>query len=138
MGKKLCKVIIPLLLILSIGIISYKKDEFMQSGETEVFAMEDNDKKDDSNKDVEKPKIDYKNLCWNMSSLFKSDEQWKKELKDFEKDTKELKNYMGKVTKSQTHLLFALDIKEKLDIRMDKLYAYTKLKKDVNKTHINI
>lgn len=133
MGKKLCKVIIPLLIILSIGIISYKQEEFLKDGETEVFAITGDDKKDESSKGVENPKIDYKNLCWNMSSLFKSDNEWKKELKNFESDTKELKNYIGKVTKSQTHLSFALGIKEKLDVRIDKLYAYTKLKKDINK-----
>lgn len=65
--------------------------------------------------------------------MFKSDDQWKKELKSFDKDTKELKNYIGKVTKSPTHLSFALNIKEKLDIRLNKLSAYVKLKQDTNK-----
>lgn len=133
MGKKLCKVIIPLFIILSIVVISYKEqDNIAPGGKTKVFAMTNDDKKDD-NKDVEKTKIDYKNLCWNVNSLYKSDDHWKKELKDFENDTKELKNYMGKVTKSQTHLGFALEIREKLDIRMNKLSAYAKLKKDINK-----
>lgn len=40
---------------------------------------------------------------------------------------------MGKVTKSKTHLSFALDIKEKLDIRLNKLYGYVKLNQDTNK-----
>ncbi|MGL5348850.1 MAG: oligoendopeptidase F [Peptostreptococcaceae bacterium] len=76
---------------------------------------------------------DYKKTYWNLNALYKSDDDWEKELKKFTKDSKELKNYIGKVTKSPTHLNFALDIKEKLDIRANRLYAYTKLKKDTNK-----
>lgn len=133
MGKKLCKVIIPLFIILSIVVISYKESSIVDSDQIEVFATMDDKDKSDSKSDIEKPKLDYKNLCWNINSIFKSDEQWLKELKDFENDTKELKNYVGKMTKSQTHLNFALDIKEKLDIRMNKLCAYAKLKKDINK-----
>ncbi|WP_416361131.1 oligoendopeptidase F [Metaclostridioides mangenotii] len=72
-------------------------------------------------------------VSWNLNSLYKSDEHWKKELNSFKKDTKELKNYIGKATKSQTHLSFALGIKEKLDMRFDKLCAYPKLKQDINK-----
>ena len=63
----------------------------------------------------------------------------KKNLKAFRKDTKELKNYIGKVTKSETHLAFALDIKEELDIRLNKLCGYRKVKaKILIKIHISI
>ena len=44
-----------------------------------------------------------------------------------------MENYVGKVTKSKTHFVSALKIKEKLDIRLEKLYAYAKLSKDINK-----
>ena len=37
------------------------------------------------------------------------------------------------MTKSKTHFVSALKIKEKLDIRLEKLYAYAKLSKDINK-----
>lgn len=138
MGKKLFKVIIPLLItILLIGVFRLN---IKPNGEVDIEAEEvvptmninEEDKKEEGSKS-EKTKIDYKNLCWNVQSLYKDDATWKKELNDFDKDTKELKNYIGKVTKSQTHLSFALDIKEKLDIRMNKLYSYVKLKKDINK-----
>ena len=65
--------------------------------------------------------------------IYKSEDEWNNELKKFTSDTKELKNYVGKVTKSKTHLSFALDIKEKLDIRLNKLYGYVKLNQDTNK-----
>ena len=72
----------------------------------------------------------YKYVTWNLQSLFKSDEAWEKELSKFNKDINELENYVGKVTKSKTHFVSALKIKEKLDIRLEKLYAYAK---DINK-----
>ena len=75
----------------------------------------------------------YKYVTWNLQSLFKSDEAWEKELSKFDKDINELENYVGKVTKSKTHFVSALKIKEKLDIRLEKLYAYAKLSKDINK-----
>ena len=75
----------------------------------------------------------YKYVTWNLQSLFKSDEAWEKELSKFDKDINELENYVGKVTKSKTHFVSTLKIKEKLDIRLEKLYAYAKLSKDINK-----
>ena len=65
--------------------------------------------------------------------MYPSDEAWEKELSKFEKDISELDNYTGKVTKSKTHFISALKIKEKLDIKLEKLYAYAKLNKDINK-----
>ncbi|MFR9068915.1 MAG: oligoendopeptidase F, partial [Paraclostridium sp.] len=64
---------------------------------------------------------------------YKSNSEWEKSLKRFNRDTKELKNYVGKVTKSSKHLLYALNIKEDLDSKIEKLYAYVSLNKDVNK-----
>ncbi|WP_442971138.1 oligoendopeptidase F [Romboutsia sp. 1001713B170131_170501_G6] len=72
-------------------------------------------------------------MCWNLQVLYKNDAEWEKDLKKFTKDIKELKNYIGKVTKSKTHLDFALEIKEKLDIKLNKLGGYVKLKKDISK-----
>ncbi|MDY3000623.1 MAG: oligoendopeptidase F, partial [Romboutsia timonensis] len=80
-----------------------------------------------------KSKIDYSKTSWSLQNLYKSEDEWNNELKKFTSDTKELKNYVGKVTKSKTHLSFALDIKEKLDIRLNKLYGYVKLNQDTNK-----
>lgn len=142
MGKKLCKVIIPLFIFILLTLSVLNLQTIKQKQEDDynaVAAMNNNEDVNDSTdkKAEEKPKIDYTKTCWNLQSLYKSDEQWKKELKDFNKDTKELKNYIGKVTKSQTHLSFALGIKEKLDIRMNKLCAYVKLKKDINKNSYN-
>ena len=134
MNKNVNKVIITLILsilcIFGINIKStLKSSEVEANNEDAIEAMNTND--DDEKK--EESKFDYAKACWNLQSLYKSDDAWKKELKSFVKDTKELKNYVGKVTKSKTHITFALDIKEKLDIRANRLYAYVKLKKDINK-----
>lgn len=93
---------------------------------TVIFEDKDNLKDDESS-------FNYKYVTWNLQSLFKSEDEWQNELSKFEKDMKELENYTGKVTKSKTHFLSALKIKEKLDIRLDKLYAYAKLNRDINK-----
>lgn len=132
MNRKLCKAIIPLFIsIFCMLIISIKADQgYQKNNDRAITVMNNNDTEDDAEK---KQEIDYEKTCWNLQSLFKSDDQWKKELKSFDKDTKELKNYIGKVTKSPTHLSFALNIKEKLDIRLNKLSAYVKLKQDTNK-----
>lgn len=137
MGKKLCKVIIPLCISIFCTIpMSTKTDAQCISKINYITRfMNNNEEKEEqeSKEEPQKPSIDYTKTCWNLQSLYKSDDEWKKELKSFSKDTKELKNYIGKVTKSKTHLSFALDIKEKLDVRVNKLSAYVKLKQDTNK-----
>lgn len=138
MGKKIYKIIlIPLLMCIFSSVQVNKRILNNCSAQNkkaiEVTNDDSENKSEDKAKNEEKEKIDYSNTYWNLQSLYKSDEEWKKELKKFNKDTKELKNYIGKVTKSETHLYFALDIKEKLDIRINRLSAYSKLKQDTNK-----
>lgn len=87
---------------------------------------------DEENKAINQ-KQQNKKYCWNLYTLYKNDQEWSKSLRRFKKDIKELNNYIGKVTKSTTHLAFALDIREKLDIEINKLGGYVKLKKDTNK-----
>ena len=136
MGNKFYKVIIPLCISIFCTVTMSEKAYSQGITKTsDIVVMNDNEEKENPQKEVkQKPKIDYSKTYWNLQSLYKGDEQWKNELKEFTKDSKELKNYIGKVTKSQTHLSFALNIKEKLDIRINKLYAYSKLKQDINKS----
>lgn len=97
-----------------------------------VFAQNKNNLNE--NEDVTDEKsIDNKPVIWNLNSIFRSDDLWEKELNKFNKDIYELKNYTGKITKSKIHFSSALKIKEKLDIRLEKLYAYARLNKDINK-----
>ncbi len=135
MNKKLFKSIIPLCIFILFISISLQKVNDRYNKTAVVEAMVNNEEKDteENDKAESKSKIDYSKTSWNLQSLYKSEDEWNNELKKFTSDTKELKNYVGKVTKSKTHLSFALDIKEKLDIRLDKLYGYVKLNQDINK-----
>ena len=123
MGRKLLKILLIFSLLFSI----YNFKEDINNSFIISFAQ--------SQKDEDKPKekIDYTKYCWNLYTLYRSDDDWKKDLKKFNEDMKELEHYSGKITKSKTHLLFGLGIKEKLDIKLNALSAYAKLKKDLNK-----
>ena len=135
MYKKICSAMIPLCIsILVVPIINLQTYQGYISYANETILENDDKGEDNNQENTEKnSNIDYTKTYWKLSNLFKSDEDWKNELNNFNKDKKELKNYVGKVTKSSTHLNFALDIKEKLDIRINKLYGYVKLNQDTNK-----
>ena len=135
MYKKICSAMIPLCIsILVVPIINLQTYQGYISYANETIIENDDKGEDNNQENTEKnSNIDYTKTYWNLNSLFKSDNDWKNELDKFNKDKKELKNYVGKVTKSSTHLNFALDIKEKLDIRINKLYGYVKLNQDTNK-----
>lgn len=126
MSRKLLKIILIFTLVFC---FIATKNYYLIGTNNTVFA-EDHDKSKETKK---KSEVDYKKYTWNLESLYKNDEEWNRELKKFNEDMNELENYIGKVTKSKTHLSFALKIKEKLDIKLNCLAAYTKLKKDLNK-----
>ena len=135
MNKKLVKSIIPLCIFILFIATSLQKDNDRYNDTAVVEAMVNDEEKnnEENDKAENKSKIDYSKTSWSLQNLYKSEDEWNNELKKFTSDTKELKNYVGKVTKSKTHLSFALDIKEKLDIRLNKLYGYVKLNQDTNK-----
>ncbi|MEG1310758.1 MAG: oligoendopeptidase F [Peptostreptococcaceae bacterium] len=135
MSKKLCKAIIPLCVSIFCIMLMITKVEAQCINKINYIThfMNNNEESENEKKVVPKSKINYTKASWNLISLYKNDDEWRKELKSFSEDTKELKNYSGNITKSQKHLTFALEIKEKLDIRINKLSAYVKLKQDINK-----
>lgn len=124
MGRKLLKLLIVSLLLF--GTYTTRQDIYNTC--STAFAQNE--------KDEEKPKkeIDYSKYCWNLYTLYKNDDAWMKDLKKFNKDMNELENYIGKLTRSKTHLYLGMGIKEKLDIKLNSLSAYAKLKKDLNKS----
>ena len=134
MGRKLRKVTIPLCISIFCTLplsINVNAQNISKINYINSIINDDVENKEEIKEN--KPIIDYTKTCWNLESLFKSDKEWKKELNNFSKDIKELENYVGKITKSKTHLYFALGIKEKLDIRLNKISAYVRLKQDTNK-----
>ena len=138
MRKKLLK-----LTLVFIFLFSFYTQEIncLFSNNNIVFSQDQNENKNKNKQSKKEDEVDYTKYCWNLESLYRSDKDWEKELKKFNEDMNELENYTGKVTKSKTHLSFALKIKEKLDIRLNSLAAYAKLKKDLNKasyTYLNM
>ena len=123
MDRKLLKLLIVFLLLF--GIYIAKQDIY----DTSVVVFAENEK------DEEKPKkeIDYSKYCWNLYTLYKNDDAWSKDLIKFNEEMKELENYIGKLTKTKTHLYLGMEVKENLDIKLNSLSAYAKLKKDLNK-----
>lgn len=115
------------------NIITKANDRYNDTAVVEAMVNDEEKNNEENDKAENKSKIDYSKTSWSLQNLYKSEDEWNNELKKFTSDTKELKNYVGKVTKSKTHLSFALDIKEKLDIRLNKLYGYVKLNQDTNK-----
>ena len=106
MGRKLLKILLIFSLLFSI--YNFRNDIYDEC--VTVFAQNDKDE------DEPKKEIDYSKYCWNLYTLYKDDNAWKRDLKKFNHDMKELDNYVGKITKSKTHLYFGLGVKEKLDI----------------------
>ena len=135
MNKKLVKSIIPLCIFILFIATSLQKanDRYNDTAVVEAMVNDEEKNNEENDKAENKSKIDYSKTSWSLQNLYKSEDEWNNELKKFTSDTKELKNYVGKVTKSKTHLSFALDIKEKLDIRLNKPYGYVKLNQDTNK-----
>ncbi|OSB08378.1 oligoendopeptidase F [Paraclostridium bifermentans] len=136
MGKNMYRVITIVIAVILFASILLKRDI---NGNSEAFSekalemINDTNKKEPSKNDKkEEEKKPTKFTTWDISKLYKSNSDWKKNLSKFSKETKELENYVGKVTKSQKHLLYALNIKEELDSELEKLSAYVSLNSDIN------
>lgn len=135
MGKKLYRFISIAVLGIISSIIILKSDTEVNSydlSEKTIEVMNDQNDKNNENKEETQEQI-TKETTWNLTSLYKDKASWKKELKKFSKDIKELENYVGKVTQSDKHLSYALKIQEDLDKRVESLYAYVSLNRDINK-----
>ncbi|WGX76391.1 hypothetical protein QJS64_04030 [Paraclostridium bifermentans] len=135
MGKNMYRLITIVIAVILFASILLKQDI---NGNSEAFSekalemINDTNKKEPSKNDKEEEKKPTKFTTWDISKLYKSNSDWKKNLSKFSKETKELENYVGKVTKSQKHLLYALNIKEELDSELEKLSAYVSLNSDIN------
>lgn len=135
MGKKLYRFISIAVLGIISSIIILKSDTEVNSydlSEKTIEVMNDSNDENNENKEEAKEQV-TKETTWNLTSLYKDKASWKKELKKFSKDIKELENYVGKVTQSDKHLSYALKIQEDLDKRVESLYAYVSLNRDINK-----
>ena len=71
---------------------------------------------------------------WDLSSLFKSDEDWQTEFVCLSKDIDRLKDYQGHLVDSAGVLLEALEYSAKLNRRLERLFVYAQQKLDTDTT----
>ena len=64
---------------------------------------------------------------WNLSSIFKSDEEWEAALKEIPALTQKVVEFKGKLGNSAQSLLGALKALEAVDIKMETVYHYASL-----------
>jgi oligoendopeptidase F len=69
---------------------------------------------------------------WNLSSIYKSDADWEKALKEIPLLTKEISSFKGKLGESAESLLSALKSLEKAEIKMETVYHYTSLQHEAD------
>ena len=69
---------------------------------------------------------------WNLSSIYKSDEQWEEELKKIPEFSKKVLQFKGKLAESSDSLLNALKTLEKEMLVIENVYHYAALQHDAD------
>ena len=64
---------------------------------------------------------------WDLTRMFKDEKEYRNAIKEVNELLKEIVKYKGKLLKSDTSLLSALEIEEKLDYLTERLYVYSHL-----------
>ena len=67
---------------------------------------------------------------WDLSSIYKSDDDWEKDFKWVSENTSNYKNFEGTLSKSPEHLLECLKFDNQMGIKIERLYLYSMLSKD--------
>ena len=74
------------------------------------------------------------NYKWDLTLIYKSDEQWYKDLKNVSNNIIKIKNYEGKIVKCADNLLEYLEFSLNIERKLYKLYYYAHLKHDQDTT----
>jgi len=77
----------------------------------------------------ERTEIDEK-FKWNLSDIYKNDEDWEKVFKSVSEKISDYKKFAGKLSKSPDKLLECFRFDEEINIKLDQLHLYTMLSKD--------
>ena len=72
---------------------------------------------------------------WDLTSIFKNDEEWEKEFKKLSVEIEEILKYENIMVENIDNLKATLKLDEDLSKRMDKLYTYAHLKGDEDSTN---
>ena len=69
---------------------------------------------------------------WNLSDIYKNESEWTKEYDNIQKDINSLKDYKGKISTRGSELLSFLNKTNEIEARLNKLYIYASLGKDID------
>lgn len=76
-----------------------------------------------------------KKQMWNLTTIFESDEKWEQEYDKLSKDIEKISKYKDTFIKDKESFVKALELNEKLSIRIGKIYIYAHLKSDEDTTN---
>ena len=69
---------------------------------------------------------------WNLSSIYKSDQEWEENLKLIPDFSKKVLEFKGKLGSSPENLLSALKAMEKADLQVETVYHYASLQHEAD------
>lgn len=69
---------------------------------------------------------------WNLNDIYTSEQQWEADFKWLETNLANYKNYEGKLSSSAKALLECLKFDDELSIKLEKVYLYSSLAKDLD------
>ena len=75
------------------------------------------------------------NYKWDLSSIYKSDEDFLEELSNFNNEIQKLNNYKDNMMDNGTNLYNILKLTDSLEMKLDKFYSYAHLKSDEDTTN---
>lgn len=75
---------------------------------------------------------DYK---WNLEAVFPSDDRWEAEFTEIAPLLDRMKSYQGRLGESAQVLLDALKLRDDINFRLERLYAYARMRRDEDNTN---
>ncbi|MEF9922551.1 MAG: oligoendopeptidase F [Anaerovoracaceae bacterium] len=71
-----------------------------------------------------------KKYKWNIEAMYPNEDQWDKDIEEVLKRTEEFKQFQGRLTENSTSLFNALDEKDKIWQKLEKVFVYSRMKLD--------
>lgn len=72
---------------------------------------------------------------WDLTPIFASDEKWEEAFREVKGRIPELRRYQGRLTESAETLASALQLKDEISEKVERVYVYAHLKKDEDTTN---
>lgn len=71
-----------------------------------------------------------KKYKWNIEAMYPNEDQWDKDIEEVLKRTEEFKQFQGRLTENSTSLFNALDEKDNIWQKLEKVFVYSRMKLD--------